>query len=276
MLLSRVLLFKILSRQVAAMPVPEIFPPKSDGLSLTELAEKAFGRILELGLLQGIGISLLILGSLFLLLVGSLRVLSLYLTYHDTKFWNPYEDIDASEDDLHVSTLRRTHVLAERPVSTWQNHLQRRGSRYIASNPSTPVTKINLRVSPRRAAVIASPCSPSISIPLAQVNSSSPPLRSALSKSPISSKRCSDTGIFFFGLEKDDSSPGSMSSPKCVRWADDLYFSVRSTIETCVQKNKTENLPMSTEAEVDIATSVVGNRNRHQSYTPAIFSLSRQ
>ena len=55
---GQALALNVLGRHVLASPVPEISPSVADSLPFAELAQKAFSRILELGFLRGVALSL--------------------------------------------------------------------------------------------------------------------------------------------------------------------------------------------------------------------------
>ena len=214
------------------------------------------------------------LGLLVCLLVGSLRALAAYLDHHDTKLWEEYEETNAFDDEGKVRSetiCRLWSTVEDRAACTLRHERPSRGSRYMLSHPSTPVTKINIHTSPRRAAVIASSSSPSKSGSPTAIGSPSTPLRSALSRSPPSSKRFSSAQSFFFGPRRSTSTTTSRPSPKSVRWADQIHVSVTPTAEMSVQKEGADELQTSHEAEMDIATRTIGSRNHRPSDVLDIF-----
>ncbi|OCT49511.1 hypothetical protein CLCR_07407 [Cladophialophora carrionii] len=250
-----------------ASPVPEIFPPEADTLSFAELAQKAFLRILELGFIRGVVVSLSILGALVCLLIGTLRALAAYLHHHDTRLSEAYEEVHAcaggEKEVQDEADCRRASVIEECQPCSLQRLKQSRNSRYIIANPSTPITKVNVHAFPRRAAVVMSPYSPSETRFLTPVRSTSTPLRSALSKSPPSSKRLSDARSYLSGPRSTSTSTCLMPSPKSVRWADQIHVSITSTLEMSVRRRPKED-QAGTAPEIDIATRTIGNRNQHQ------------
>ncbi|ETI27091.1 hypothetical protein G647_09773 [Cladophialophora carrionii CBS 160.54] len=252
-----------------ASPVPEIFSPEADTLSFTELAQKAFLRILELGFIRGILVSLLILCALVCLLIGTLRVLAAYLHHHDTKLWETYEEVHACADGekevQDEADCRRASVIDECQPYNLQCQKQSRNSRYIMANPSTPITKINVHAFPRRAAVVMSPYSPSETRFLNPIRSTSTPLRSALTKSPPSSKRLPSARSYLFGPRSTSTSTCLTPSPKSVRWADQIHVSITSTLEMSVRRRLEEELQAGTEPEIDLATRTIASRNRLRS-----------
>lgn len=240
-----------------ASPVPEIFPPEAETLSFTELTQKAFLRILELGLFRGVAVLLLILAFLTCLLIGTLRALAIYLHRYDTQLWETYEEVDHYKEDEkdtgNEAVCRRSSIIDERRPCNFRPQTQSRVNRYILSNPSTPVTRINVHAWSRRAAVTTSPPSPCQSRSSGVIRSPSSSLRSALSKSPQS---------FLFSSERVRSSIGSSPSPKSVRWADQLHASVTSTLEMSMQHTRGKYFQHHADEEMDITTRSVGNSDR--------------
>ncbi|KIW69819.1 hypothetical protein PV04_02146 [Phialophora macrospora] len=264
--------FMLVFHRALASPVPEIFPPEADTLSFTELALKTFFRILELGFIRGIAASLFILCCLVCLLVCTLRALAVYLHRQDAKLWETYEEIQACDDGekegRKEAICRRSSVVDECRPYHLQGQKQSRNSRYILANPSTPVTKINVHASPRRAAVTMSPSSPSKTNVSPPIRSPSTPLRSALSKSPPLSNRLPNPQCYFFGSHRTSTSTStsttSSPSPKSVRWADQVHVSF-TTIEMSVQRQPGGRIETVTQAEMDIASGTVGNDYQRQS-----------
>lgn len=220
--------------------------------------------MLELGFLRGVAVVLLIFGCLVGLLVGTLRGIAAYLHRHDTKLWERYEELYVFDDDEKEDEgdLAGRHPNVSNDVQTY-NSSSGRASRYMSANPSTPITKINAHASPRRAAVVASSSgSPSKMGCMSSVTSPATPLRSALSRSPPPSSRFSSAQAFFFGTRPASPVGSPASSPKSVRWADQVHISVISTVEMSVQNRRDEPAgSVLAQAEQDIATRTVGNRN---------------
>ncbi|EXJ61529.1 hypothetical protein A1O7_01957, partial [Cladophialophora yegresii CBS 114405] len=204
--------------------------PEADTLSFTELAQKAFLRILELGFIRGVVVSLFILCALVCLLIGTLQALAAYLHHHDTKLWETYEEIqacaDVEKEVQEAADSRRSSVIEEFRRYNLQCQKQSRTSRYIMANPSTPITNINVHTSPRRDAVATSPYSPSETRFLTPIRPTSTPLRSALSKSPPSSKCLLSARSYLFGSRSTSTSTCLTPSPKYVRWADQIHISI--------------------------------------------------
>ncbi|KAK5269259.1 hypothetical protein LTR99_010097 [Exophiala xenobiotica] len=217
-------------QQTLASPIPRISSPEIGALSLAELFLQTFRRILELGFLQGVAIALLVLGCLVCLLICVLCALAAYVDRNNTTIWD--KDLER-KDHRHSSNEKRNHSRDEEP--------ENRGRKsYYAERPS-PITKISIlaSTSPRKTTPQSTPSK------FQRQNSRSPspttPLRSALSKSP------SRKESFFFGLRRS-SRP---SSPKSVRWADELGVSVLATVQIKTAEDGAE-------IEIDIGMS------RHQ------------
>ncbi len=271
-LLHRRLSFTLLCSTVLASPVPEIFLPQADSFSFAELAQKALFRILELGFFRGIAVTLLVLACLVCLLVGSLRYLAYYLNHHDVKLWEVSEELhtfdDEDEKDNDDEARRRRSISdARRPC--FQPQTRSRNSRFIVSSPSTPVTKINVRASPTRTAVLISPISPSKPVLLTPTRSPSTPLKSALS--PPSSRRSTSARSPIFGPIRTSSGTIRSPSPKAVRWADQLHITFTSTVS--MQKKGAEDQQAQPEAEMDITTRTIGSREKRHPSVVDILAL---
>ncbi|KIW55254.1 hypothetical protein PV05_07548 [Exophiala xenobiotica] len=210
-----------------ASPVPRISSPEIGALSFAELFLQTFRRILELGFLQGVAIALLVLGCLVCLLICVLCALAAYIDRNDTAVWD--KDLERN-DQRYSSSEKRNHSRNDSP--------ENRGRKsYYADRPS-PITKISIHASPspRRTTPQSSPSKPQRQN--SRSRSPTTPLRSALSKSP--SRRES----IFFGLKRS-SRP---SSPKSVRWADELGVSVLATVQIKTAEDGAE-------IEIDIGMS---------------------
>ncbi|KAK5449399.1 hypothetical protein LTS15_008943 [Exophiala xenobiotica] len=213
-----------------ASPIPRISSPEIGAMSLAELFLQTFRRILELGFLQGVAIALLVLGCLVCLLICVLCALAAYIDRNNTTIWD--KDLERN-DHRHSSDEKRNHSRNESP--------ENRGRKsYYAERPS-PIRKISIHAStpPQKTTPPSSPAK------FQRQNSRSPspttPLRSALSKSPPRRES------FFFSLRRS-SRP---TSPKSVRWADELGVSVLATVQIKTAEDGAE-------IEIDIGMS------RHQ------------
>ncbi|KAK4943353.1 hypothetical protein LTR10_017027 [Elasticomyces elasticus] len=207
-----------LLHQALASPVARISAPKTDALSFAELIVRTFQRILDLGFLQGVLSTLLIVGCLVGLLICGLCALVNYMRHVDTG--EMYENVGISESgELYFS-----------------KH-EKRG------RDDSSVTKISIHTSSSPRHVLPPSNAPSRSSRTASPSRSlSPPLRSALSKSPSPARR---RQLTFFGSRT--SSP--TGSSKSVRWADEIQVSV---IATFVDSHTSEKVA---EVEMDIGVS---------------------
>lgn len=223
-------------RHVMASPIPQIFSPEMGQLSFPELIQQSLRRILDRGFVGGILYSLLIFGCLICTLICVFCALWVNVERRDVSLQGEergqYSDKDRGTDQTFRSYQFRPRT-------------QSRLSRYVLSSPSSktpsPVTKITIHASSVRKSKTTPPSSPSHSTSPCS-SSQSTPLRSALSKSPPS--RLSTTQSFFFGTRRR-SSPAS--SPKSVRWADDIQVSV-FTVEMSVSNDVNQD-------EFDIGTT---------------------
>ena len=199
-----------------ASPVPKIFSPEIGQLSFLELVQQAAHRTVELGFTRGILASLLVLGSLACALICVLSALAAYMQRRDI--------IIAGRVGYYYQESEQEEYLGGFPISASSKDMsqfkpltQTRLSRYIlSSSPSptaSPITKITIHASSSRGTRDTS-----LSSPL------SSPLRSALSRSPPS--RLKTGKLFFFGTRRR----ASPSSPKSVRWADEIQISVFTSV----------------------------------------------
>lgn len=238
-------------QRVLASPTPRISSPEIDTLSFFELAQQTFQRILELGFLRGIVFSLLILGCLVLLLICVLGGLATYLRRNDTNMREKLEvdqfEKEPDRDNPFSTTDKKKSNTHE--ACNFRPQTRDRISRYILSHPNTyPVTKINVRPSPRRANTTIKPSSPSTSSYSPSSPQTPTTLRSALSKSPPRTRRFSSTQSFVFGFPRRAS---RTPSPKSVRWADQIQVSVAATVQMSLCSAETRVLAEA-DTEMDI------------------------
>ncbi|KEF56593.1 uncharacterized protein A1O9_06782 [Exophiala aquamarina CBS 119918] len=205
-------------RHVMASPIPQIFSPEMGQLSFAELIQQSLRRILERGFVGGILYSILILGCLICALICVFCALWAILERRDSSF-------QVGRRTLFSDKNGTTHEAS--PTYKYRPQTETRLSRFVLSSPSSkttsPATKITIRASSVRKSKTTPPSSPP---PSSSSLSRSTPLRSALSKTPPSQP--STTQSFFFGSRRR-SSPAS--SPKSVRWADDIEVSIFTTVE---------------------------------------------
>ncbi|KAL6240936.1 hypothetical protein RBB50_012195 [Rhinocladiella similis] len=240
-------------------PVPQIISPELGSLSLSELFLQTFQRILKLGFVQGVVSALLILGCLVCMLICVLCALAAYFDRNDKGRWDRDRDRDLELNDDYVYSS--PHEKRHANLRTGSPIRRGRKAYYLGREPV--VTKISVVASPfsRRPKSSASSPSPPPSPPRyhpQNVRTSSPPatpLRSALSKSP--SPPCHRHSLFF-GVKRSPSS----SSPKSVRWADELGVSVLATVQVTNRREGADweidigmARPQSTSAIEDSSTS---------------------
>jgi hypothetical protein len=237
---------------IEATLVPEIFSPQADGLTMTELLAKAAVRILELGFLRGIVVCIIILSCLICLLIGVLRLLAAYLQRHDLQLWDIHEERapgEGCEEKGHHWWSSRTS--AERRPRSFRAQTETRITRYIQCGTPTPVTRINIHASPRRALTTLTGHQSQV-----QSMSTSTPLRSVLSKSPTSLKQISaDSNVPLIPREANLSPPTS-PSPKSVRWADEIKFQPSLTACKASKVAAAEAAHLYDDTEMDIAMQV--------------------
>ncbi|KIV81492.1 hypothetical protein PV11_03676 [Exophiala sideris] len=230
-----------LLHQALASPVARISTSKTDALSFAELIVRTFQRILDLGFLQGVLSTLLIVGCLVGLLICGLCALVNYMRHVDTG--ELYDNVGISESGELFFTK---HEKRGRDVSSLSfSHPQNRSriSRYLLSRQDSSVTKISIHTSSSPRHVLPPSNAPSRSSRTASPSRSlSPPLRSALSKSPSPARR---RQLTFFGSR----TPSPTGSSKSVRWADEIQVSV---IATFVDSHTSEKVA---EVEMDIGLS---------------------
>lgn len=229
-------------------PIPRISASDVGALSFTELAQETFRRILELGFLRGILASLLVLGCLVCLLICVLSGLAAYLRRNDRQLWeksggSQEKNSEPEKAQLYSKKGESRHCPQDNP--SLQPQPESRVARYILGHRSSPVTRIRIHTSSLWQKATDPPSSPSSPSRNSSNNPSprspSTPLRSALSKSPSSPCRFSRAQIFFLGRRRS----GPSTSPKSVRWADQLQVSVTASVELSFD-------PVDPESEADI------------------------
>lgn len=239
-------------RHVMASPIPPIFSPEMGQLSFPELIQQSLRRILDRGFVGGILYSLLIFGCLIFTLICVFCAL-----------WANFERRDSSlhveERDQYSDKNGASHEVPR--TYKFRPRTETRLSRYVLSSPSSktasPVTKITIRASSVRKSKTTPPSSPS---PSPSSSSRSTPLRSALSKTPPS--KLPTTQSFFFGSRRR---PSPASSPKSVRWADDIQVSVFTTVEMNVGNDVDQDefdlgTPIANPVETYNMTNLMGGR----------------
>ncbi|KIW86691.1 uncharacterized protein Z519_12677 [Cladophialophora bantiana CBS 173.52] len=246
-------------QQVLASPASQVIQPDTGPLSLFELVQKTFHRIVEVGFLRGILTWLLILGCLVCLLIGVLNGLAAYLRRHDPKLWEQHDEIntfegekDEEEEPASSSVGKRLNRPDTEHTDKLQSQCQSRISRYLASNPSIPITKISIRASPRRPPTTTCALSaPSWSSPRTPTRTPVTPLRSALSKSPASSRQSSRVRTLV--LESTSVSTGRTGypSPKSVHWADEIQGHTGPQIEIDIGSRRVDGHSFNTVDALD-------------------------
>ncbi|KAL2401733.1 hypothetical protein ABEF93_008113 [Exophiala dermatitidis] len=224
--------------------------PELGALSFAELTQHTFRRILELGFLRGVVVSLLVLGSLVCLLICVLSILATYLGRHDTHHQSQQVEQDNGvavqekaaphhygETKRAIGAIHNEHIQRQQ-LQLGQSLPPRRGIiRYILGQDHHPIIRINTihtsNSSPRNPTPKSITTTTTTTTTTSSPRSTSTPklkLRSALSKSPppqqprLFSTRAQS---FLFGQRR--SSP---QSPKSVRWADELQISLITTTPT--------------------------------------------
>ncbi|KAI1609527.1 hypothetical protein EDD36DRAFT_73773 [Exophiala viscosa] len=239
--LTTLLCMLALLQHALASPVARIATPKTDALSFAELVIRTFRRILDLGFLQGIVSSLLILGCLVGLLICALCALANYMRH--TNAGELYENVGISESGNLFFTKHEKRGRDVSNLSQSPSQNRSRISRYLLSRQDSPVTKINIHTtSSRRQFLAPSDAHSRSSRTISPSRSLSRPLRSALSKSPSPARR---RQLTFFGSRT--ASPNGTS--KSVRWADEIQVAV---IATVVDVHTSETVA---EVEMDIGLS---------------------
>lgn len=233
------------ARYALAAPTPRISSPEIGALSFADLALQTFRRILELGFLRGVLSSLLILCCLVCLLICALYALSACLGHNDTKLWDRMEEVDLQENANESLPPK-----GEKGQLFHQQTQQNQAPQYHLSRHAAWITKIKTHVSPlhqgrttptKPRARSSHPDTPSQPTPTT--------LRSALSKSPPPLRRLSRIQCLF--ASPRGGSP--TTSPKSVRWADEIQVAVLATVELSFQHSRsgsTDSIP-----EMDIGLS---------------------
>ncbi|KAH0847820.1 hypothetical protein FOPE_01008 [Fonsecaea pedrosoi] len=196
-------------------------------------AQETFYRIIEIGFVKGILISLLVLGSLVCLLIGALGGLAVYLRHHDTKLWEGHGELYVFEggkdedEEVDISCVKNNSKRSGlRYSDKSQLQSQSRTSRYLSSNLSVPVTRISIYGSPRRMSTTKSDPSAKPWTTRGSVQNAIGPLRSALSRSPPLLKG-SPRGQLPLSSETRSrriSMSSTSPTPKSVRWADEIQM----------------------------------------------------
>ncbi|KIW30731.1 uncharacterized protein PV07_02435 [Cladophialophora immunda] len=227
-------------QKVLSSPVPQIIEPDPGPLSFLELVQTTLYRIIEVGFLKGILTSLLVLECLVCLLIGALSGLAAYLRHHDTKLWERHEELYVFEDGKNEEeesspVERHMNGSGHRNNDTSPSQTPSRISRYLSRNTSIPVTKISIHASPCRTSTTNSVLSNSVLsapawIPRTPIRSPVRPLRSALSKSPPSSRRTVPFQTPLFGSSEVSVSSTSPPNPKSVHWADEVQMTTMEII----------------------------------------------
>ncbi|EXJ83286.1 hypothetical protein A1O1_06905 [Capronia coronata CBS 617.96] len=252
---------------VLSLPLSQIGAPDLGTLSFAELAQETFRRILELGFLRGILVALFVLGCLVCLLICLLSGLAAYLGRHDTHVCDDKSEtsrqnsehekvqlycLDANKRDKQMATKSEGITVVEEEIHFLQQPQPRsRISQLILGRQLSPMTQLQIHTSsPSPIMETELSSSPSISPSpspsrndrtTSSLQPRSVPLRSALSKSPPPPHRFSRAQIFLFGRRR--SSPSS--SPKSVRWADELQLSLTASLELDIR-------PLDSDFEADI------------------------
>lgn len=202
-------------RHAIASPIPQIFSPQIGQLSFAELIQQSLCRVFNRGFI----------GILYALLIFACLLCTLICVFCALRANVEHRRLSLQLDEsLQYSDKEDTAEQTSRAYE-FRPRTETRLSRYILGSPtaktSSPVTKITIHASSVRKSKTTPPSSPP------SFSSRSTPLRSALSKSPPPSQ-FSTTQTFLFGTRRR-SSPSS--SPKSVRWADDIQVSVFTTLE---------------------------------------------
>lgn len=215
--------FVLLARHAMATPIPKTFSQDIGQLSFSELTQQTLRRILDLGFTRGILSSLLVIGCLVCILICVLCVLAAYVERCDLD--GPCCQRQ-SQAEGHMTPAHEKALQSPNHLNSFSSPEDHRICRYSLSSPSSPLTKITIHTSSVRKTKTAK----TSSIPSGPEMTASPPLRSALSKSPT---RFQHARSLLFGTRRRQSPPGSAKS---VRWADEIQISIIARVEIAFDK----------------------------------------